>query len=185
MTRFATVLTALTLLMPLPAMADEISDTLESALQAYTDGDIQYAIDELDYARNKLLALKTDALSAYLPEPPEGWTRTINSDMNAGMSMMGGGVGAEARYVSADESQEFTLTMMADNPMVASLGSVVQNAALMGLKVERIGRQKFVQQDGDLTGLINNRILVQATGGDVDTMIAVLKTVDFKALAAF
>lgn len=86
-------LTALALLLPAAAHADDITDALDAARTAYADGDIQYAIEELDFARAKLLSLKTDALSAYLPEPPAGWTRTLNTDLNAGMSMMGGGVG--------------------------------------------------------------------------------------------
>jgi len=32
-----------------PLMADEISDTLQSALDAYQEGDAQYALEELDY----------------------------------------------------------------------------------------------------------------------------------------
>lgn len=184
MHRLTAALTA-ALLMPLPALADEITDALTSAQTAYAEGDIQYAIEELDFARGKLLALKTDALSAYLPDAPEGWTRTVNSEMNAGMAMMGGGVGAEARYTSADGAHGFTLTLMADNPMVASLGSVVQNATMMGLKVTRIGRQKFVIQEGDATGLINNRILIQASGDAPELMLATLETIDFQALASF
>ena len=31
-----------------PSLADEVSDTLSSALQAYEDGDIEYAIEELE-----------------------------------------------------------------------------------------------------------------------------------------
>ena len=61
-------------LLAAPASADEIADTLQSAIDAYQEGDVQYALEELDYARSKLLELKTDALSGFLPEAPEGWT---------------------------------------------------------------------------------------------------------------
>ena len=88
----------LAFVLALPAAADEISDTLQSALDAYSKGDAAYALEELDYARQLLLELKTEALARFLPEAPEGWTREINSEMNAGLAMMGGGTGAEASY---------------------------------------------------------------------------------------
>lgn len=182
MTRLIAPLLALALL-PATAHADEITDALDAATAAYKNGEIQYALEELDFARNKMLTLKTDALTAYLPEAPAGWTRTVNTEMNAGMAMMGGGVGAEARYNSDDA--EFTITMMADNPMVASMGAMLANAGMMGLKLERIGRQKFMVQEGEYTGLIDNRVLIQARGDQPELILDTLKTIDFTALGKF
>jgi len=167
----------------LPAAADEVTDTLQSAMDAYTEGDLRYALEELDYARQLMQSQKTDALSRFLPAAPNGWTRTLNSEMGAGLAMLGGGVGAEAGYSNGNDS--FTLTMMADNPMVAGVAGMIGNASLMGIKMERVGRQKFMNQDGELSGMIDNRILIQATGGDVDTMLALLGEIDFRALQNF
>ncbi|MEZ5675126.1 MAG: hypothetical protein R3D81_07780 [Thalassovita sp.] len=185
MPRLLSALTALSLLLPLPALADEITDALDSAKAAYAEGDIQYAIEELEFARNKLLALKTDALGAYLPDAPDGWARTINSDMGAGLAMMGGGVGAEANYDKQDGSDSYTITLMADNPMIASIAGMINNAAMMGVKVERIGRQKFMVQDSEITGLVANRVLVKITGSSQDTMMAALEQMDFAAMGNF
>ncbi len=165
------------------ALADEVTDTLTSALEAYEEGDIDYAIEELDYAKQLLKAMKTDELTAFLPEAPAGWTREVSTEMGAGLAMMGGGMGAEAEYT--DGSDSFTITIMANNPMVTAFGAVVSNAALMGMKLERVGRQKFANDNGELSGLIDNRILIQASGADVDLMIKVLETMDFKALEGF
>jgi hypothetical protein len=74
---------------------------------------------------------------------------------------------------------------MADNPMIAAMGAMIANAAAMGMKVERIGRQKFAIEDGTVQGLINNRILVKAEGDDTDQLLSVLGTMDFKALSNF
>lgn len=167
----------------LPVAADEVTETLQSAMDAYADGDFQYALEELDYARQLMLSQKTDALSGFLPAAPDGWTRTLNSEMSAGMAMLGGGIGAEAEY--SDGTDSFTITMMADNPMVAGMAGMIGNASLMGIKMERVGRQKFMNQDGELSGMIDNRILVQASGGDVDTMLALLGEIDFRALRNF
>jgi len=168
-----------------PARADEISDTIQSALDAYNSGDIKYATEELAFAQQQLQALKADGLSAFLPEAPEGWTRTINTDMNAGLAMMGGGTGTEATYAGADQS--FTLTITADNPMVGSFAAMFGNSVMMASmgKITRVGREKFVDQEGNLTGVVDGRILIQAQGAAADVMIPVLATMDFATIATF
>jgi len=166
-----------------PLMADEISDTLQSALDAYQEGDAQYALEELDYARQLLLALRTDALVEFLPAAPDGWTREVNTEMNAGLSMMGGGTGAEATYEG--DGQRITITIMADNPMVGAMGGMIANAAMMGAKVERVGREKFMVKDGEVSGLIDKRILVKGSGGEAATVLDLLGTMDFRELKRF
>lgn len=165
------------------AQADEVTDTLNSALAAYEEGDVQYALEELEYAKQLLSAMKTDALEAFLPEAPDGYTRTVSDDMSAGMAMMGGGTGTEATY--SNGSDEFTITIMADSPMTAMMGGMISNGAAMGLEIKRVGRQKFVVQDGDLMGLVGGRILVQASGADLDFLAGVLKGMDFRGLKNF
>jgi hypothetical protein len=174
---------ALALILALPAAADEISDTLQSALDAYNEGDAVYALEELDYARQLLLQLKTDALTQFLPEAPEGWSREVNTEMNAGLAMMGGGTGAEASYQG--DGKSITLQFMADTPMVAALGGMIGNAALYGAKVERVGREKFMVQDNEVTGLVDNRILVKASGAEPEALLKLIETIDMRALKDF
>ena len=166
-----------------PLSADEITEALQSAIEAYEEGDTQYALEELDYAKQLLMAQKTDALVEFLPAAPEGWSREVNTEMNAGLAMMGGGTGAEATYEG--EGQRITVTVMADNPMVSGMAGMISNAALLGAKVERVGREKFMVQDGEVNGLIDKRILVKAEGGEVETMLALLETMDFRGLKRF
>lgn len=176
-------LSALTLLAATPSLADDITDVLQSAMDAYEEGDVQYALDELEIAKQKLLDLKTNALGAYLPPAPDGWTREDNPEAAAGMGMMGGGVAAEATY--SDGTTRYTINMMADNAMVASLAGIINNAGVMGLRMERVNRQKFAVQDNEIMGLVANRILVRISGADVDTMLAALGEIDFRAMAGF
>jgi len=171
--------------LPAIASADEIEDALNAAMEAYKSGDVGYAIEELDFARGKLNLLKTDEFAQFLPDAPEGWTREVNTEMSASLGLMGGGVGAEADYVNEATGEDYTITIMADNPMVTGMASIVANASLMGLQVERIGRQKFAVQDGQLVGLVANRFLIQVDGRDVETMKAALAQMDFGALAAW
>lgn len=167
-----------------PTLADEVSDTLSSALQAYEDGDIDYALEELDYAKQLLQEMSTQELTGFLPEPPEGWTREISdSGVTAGLSMLGGGAGATAEYTNGTDTVEITL--IADSPMVTMFAGMLSNAAMLGMKLRRVGREKFVEDDGELSGLIDNRILVQAEGAAPEVMIPLLEEIDFKALADF
>jgi hypothetical protein len=183
MRRLFPALFAATLLSAPPAAADEIVDLLNSAIEAYEAGDIQFAIDEVDQAKALLNAQKVDALSAYLPPAPDGWTVEIDTEMAAMLGMFGGGVGTEAIY--RGDGQEISLTLMADNAMVAQMGAMLNNAAMMGMTVERIGRQKFAVDDGQMSALVANRILVQAEGADVAAMTALLEQMDFRAMATF
>ncbi|GAA3866775.1 hypothetical protein [Celeribacter arenosi] len=167
-----------------PALGDDVTDTLDSAMAAYADGDISYAIEELDYAKQLLQSMQTGALADFLPEAPDGWSREDDSELGAGMAMFGGGTGASARYFN-DAGEEYTLTILADSPMITMMSGMITNAAMMGLKMERVGREKFVNQDGELSGLIGNRILVQASGADIETMKNALGQIDYKALGSF
>jgi len=165
--------------------ADEVADALAAALDAYTDGDVSFALEELDFARAKLLEMKADSLNAFLPEPLPGWTREDDTDMAASMGFMGGGSGAGATYFEQSSGESISITLIADSPMVAGIGAMIANASAMGASIERVGRQKFAVQDGQMTALIANRVLVQADGADVETMTALLETMDFRELAGW
>ncbi|MEO0692295.1 MAG: hypothetical protein AAFY90_05410, partial [Pseudomonadota bacterium] len=54
-----------------------------------------------------------------------------------------------------------------------------------GGKMVRVGREKFMSQDEELTALIGNRVLVQASGENIDAIIEHLETMDFRELAGF
>lgn len=167
-----------------PTLADEVTDTLSSALQAYSEGDIDYALEELDYAKQLLQEMTTQELVGFLPEAPAGWTREISDDnVTGGLAMLGGGSGASATYTDGAETVEITL--IADSPMVTMFAGMLTNAGMLGMKLHRVGREKFVDNDGELTGLIDNRILVQAEGAAPEVMIPLLKGIDFKALQDF
>lgn len=176
---------AAALSLPTFAAADEIEDTLTAALEAYRDGDVTFALEELDFARAKLLEMKADALNAFLPDAPAGWRKEEDNDVGAAMGMMGGGSGAAATYYPEEGGSGITITLMADSPLVAGMAAMVTNAAAMGATIERIGRQKFAVQDNQMIALIANRVLVQAEGGDVATLTPFLEGMNFRELATW
>ena len=171
--------------MPTATLADDVSESLNAAMEAYEAGDIAFALEELDFARQKMLSMQADSFQQFLPEAPEGWFRDIDTEMAAGLAMMGGGMGAGAEYRNDGGSQYYSITMMADNPMVVSMGAMFSNAAVMGMRVERVGRQRVAIGDDQAIALVDNRILVQVEGDDEDLLLDVMGQIDFEALSDF
>lgn len=165
------------------ARADEVLETLDAARAAYEAGDIQDTLEELAYAQSLVREMKTEGLTAFLPDAPDGWNREINTDMGAAMTMFGGGVGAEAEY--SDDSESFKVTIMADNPMVQGFAGMLGGVGQLIGKRVRIGSEKFMDADGELTALVDNRVLVQASGASVDVMKPILEQIDFEAMADY
>jgi len=168
-----------------PAQADPVIEALQSAIEAYEDGDMQYALDEIAEAQRLIGEKKTAGLAEFLPEAPAGWTREVSTEANAALMFLGGGVLAEASYEGG--GARFTLKLMADNPMVAQLGAMLGNQAMIAQmgKVRRINRVRFLEQDQSLQALIGNRVLVQAEGAAPDVMEPVVAAIDFSALERF
>jgi len=167
-----------------PVVADDVTDTLNSAIEAYEQGDIGYALEEIAFATQLLQAMKSGTLTTLLPAAQNGWTREIDEDEGRSLGMMGG-TGAVANY--AKNGETFRVQIVADSPMIAAFAGMFGNAAMLASmgKIERVGREKFVNQNGELTGVVGGRILIQASGGETADMIAHLETMDFKALAGF
>lgn len=188
MRRIATCIFALAAVAAAPAAADEFTDTLDSARQAYESGDISGAGADLDYAGKLLLAMKSDTLAKFLPEAPAGWTKeAADSDEGAGfMGMLGGGTTAAATYRKGAE--DFTITLVADSPMVSGIGAMLTGMAGMagGGKPMRIQRTEFATTDEGLQGVVNGKVMVSVTGSaSVEDKTAALETMDFKALGDF
>ncbi len=169
-----------------PVLADPFEEALETALEAYRDGDLQYVEDELARAQRILGDMKAQGLADFLPEPPEGWTREIDTSAGQMLGFIGGGTLASATYRS--DSESFDLSLMADNPMVAQLAMMIGNPGMiaqMGGEVERINRVRFLREDRSLRAIVGNRVLVQAEGAEPEVMIPLLEQIDFRAMENF
>ena len=90
------LLPALLMMTAAPALSDEVADTLQGAMEAYSAGDIGKTLQELAIAQQLLQGMRTGSLAGFLPPAPEGWTLEIDTEMSAGLAMMGGGTGTEA-----------------------------------------------------------------------------------------
>ncbi|MEO8242044.1 MAG: hypothetical protein ABI832_06995 [bacterium] len=178
---------AVVIALAVPARADEVSDALQAAIDAYAAGDLGKTGEEMTMATQALGAQQSAMLAALLPAAPDGWTATPTEDFAKGFGILGGGSGAEMRYENADQSVSYTMSFVADNPMVASMGAMLGNAQMMAMmgKVVEVGDQPLLDSDGNLSGLIGSRVLFQAQGGGSDVMLPLAQTIDFAKVAAF
>ncbi len=174
------------LLCALPAAADEFTDTVESALKAYNDGDIDGASDDLGYATKLLTSMKAESLAGLLPAALPGWTRD-DADAAEGsgfMGMLGGGTSAAASYTRG--ADELTITLVANSPMVSGMAAMFGGMAAIGGKPVRVQRTEFNMNDEDLQGVVDGKVMVSVGGNaSIDDKKAYLEAMDFKALADF
>jgi hypothetical protein len=170
-----------------PVRADEFTEVIDSALQAYSEGDVSGARAELDYAMKLLTEIKSASLAGYLPTALPGWSREAAEADGAGtaMAMLGGGTAAAATYRNDDG--DLTITLIANSPMVNSIGGMLTGmASLAGGKALRIHRTQFVDNDGQMQGVVDGRVLVSINGdASVESKKAYLEAMDFAALRSF
>ncbi|MEL6335111.1 MAG: hypothetical protein AAFQ88_00570 [Pseudomonadota bacterium] len=168
---------------------DEVEQALEAALEAYRAGDFALAQQEVDFAAGLLSQRKAQNLASLLPGPFDGWGMEEDGDTNmtAMAAMFGGGLVAQRIYHGPSGTVE--LTIMADNPMVASMAALFQNPGLMGAggTLKRLAGQRAVMSpDGELTAMVANRFLIQVTGdADEADKDAYFSAIDFDGLSAF
>ena len=112
--------------------------------------------------------MKSASLAKLLPAPLPGWTReeaAADDAESAGMAMamFGGGTTASATYT--DGTADVTITLVADSPMVSGLGALMGGiAGAGGGKPIRIQRTQFTLSDGDLQGVVDNKVMVNVGG---------------------
>jgi len=167
--------------------ADEIEDAIAAGLEAYRAGDVAGAREELDYAATLLGQKKAAGLAAFLPPAFDGWTRSDGDASAAGAALFGGGLNASADYTRGADMVE--IQIMADSPMVAGMGAMLGNPAMMATQgeVRRVGRQRYVvTADGGVMALVGGRALVQLSGSAArEDKIAYFEAIDFSGLEAF
>jgi hypothetical protein len=172
----------------MPVSADEFTDVIDGALEAYGDGEITIAREELDYAIKLLAMMKSESLSGFLPEALPGWTKTKGDGGDGGgaaMAMLGGGTTASAEY--SNGSNNVSMTLMADSPLVSGMAAMITGMASMGGgKPVRIQRTQFGINDDEMQGVVNKRVMVTLSGNaSVEDKKAYLEMMDLKALGNF
>ncbi len=175
-----------------PAMADDVTDYINEALEYYKDGQFSEAVSSLNFAEQLIQQKKSSGLEAFLPEPLSGWGAEAATSQAASSAMLGGGISAERSYTKGDSSVQ--IQIVADSPMLQGVMMMFSNpmfAASDAGKMERIGKQKAIvkydaaNQDGEIQIIVANRFMVTIEGSEVSDKVLkdYAKAIDFDKMA--
>lgn len=184
-------LSAAMLLSALPARADEVTETIDEALQQFRQGNLVEAAGNLDYAAQLIRQQRGSRLQALLPEPLPGWTAGDPSSQAAGAVVFGGMTSAERSYAKADAS--VTIPIVTDAPMLRGMLAMFAYPMLPtpdGAKLQKIkGRRARVIYDadaqrGEVTVIVAARFLVTVAGRGVarHDLVDYASAIDFARL---
>ena len=176
------------------ALADDVTDSVNEALQLYQDGKFTEAVNSLNYASQLIQQKKGASLESVMPAALSDWTAEEASSQAAGAAMFGGGVSAERRYTKG-ESTSVKIQIVTDSPMLQAVMMMMGNpmfATSDGGKLETIGGQKAIvkldaeNKSGEIQIVVANRFLVTLEGQEVvkDDLTAYAKAIDYAKLAA-
>ncbi|MDW7772837.1 MAG: hypothetical protein SCH71_08110 [Desulfobulbaceae bacterium] len=156
------------------AVADDITDYINEALEYYQDGKYSDAVSSLNFAEQLIQQKKSSGLEAFLPEPLSGWNADVATSQAANSAMLGGGISAERQYNKGNSS--LRIQIMADSPMLQGVMMMMSNpmfATSDGGKMERIGKQKAIvkfdpnNRQGELQVVVANRFMVTVEGSGI------------------
>ncbi len=173
-------------------VADDVTDTIENALDAYKHGEYSTAAEDLSYAMELIKQKKGESLKDYFPKPLSGWKAEDATSQTAGSGMMGGGTVVNRRYKKGNS--EIAINMVTDSPMMQGFAMMMGNpmfATSDGGKMIRIKRQKAMlkydkrDQSGEISMMVANRIMVTIAGEGIseDELMAYAKAIDVRKLS--
>lgn len=168
------VVSLLTIPFSTSAIADDVTDYINEALQFYKEGQYSEAVSSLNFAEQLIQQKKSTGLEAFLPEPLKGWEAEAATSQAASSAMLGGGISAERQYNKGGSS--IHIQIMADSPMLQGVMMMMSNpmfAASDGGKMERIDKQKAIvkydpnNKEGEIQIVVANRFMVTIEGDGV------------------
>jgi hypothetical protein len=136
------MLLALVAMWAVGASADEVTDAIAGAEQAYGAKDYKEASTQLQTALVGVNKLLIGLIEAELPEPPAGWNadEPEGTDATALGAGFFGSVMVSRRYTTPDDTS-VTMTVAANSPMIGALQAYVTNpmlAAMTGDEMKKV-----------------------------------------------
>lgn len=173
------------------AQADEVTDSIQEATDAYAKGDNAKAIESLNYAVQLIQQAKAKNLEQLLPAPLSGWTAEKAESTAVGAAMFGGGITVEKRYTKGDSS--INIQLVTDSPMLQGMMALFSNpmfATSAGGKLEKVAGQKVIStydannQSGEYQFAVANKYMITLKGEKVsaEEMKAYAEGIDFKKM---
>ncbi|TXH69146.1 MAG: hypothetical protein E6Q83_10350 [Thiothrix sp.] len=174
-----------------PLQADDVTDSIQEASEAYAKGDTAKALESLNYAVQLMQQAKAQGLEALLPAPLSGWTAEKAESTAVGAAMFGGGITVERRY--SKDNSSVHVQIVTDSPMLQGLMTLFSNpmfASSSGGKLEKIAGQKVIStydastKTGDYQFAVANKYMVTVKGDQVsaEEMQAYAEGIDFKKM---
>ncbi len=174
--------------------ADEITDSIEEAIEYYKEGDFVEAANSLDYASQLIRQKRGGNLEAFLPEPLAGWSAEDIKSKAAGAGYLGGMISAKREY--RKEQSSVTIEIITDSPALQSMLMVFSNPAFAsadGGKLTKIKRQKAIikyrpsRKDGEINIVVAKQYLVTIKGQKVKEtdLVDYASAIDYKKLKKF
>ncbi|MAM86281.1 hypothetical protein [Allohahella sp. A8] len=151
------------------AIADEITEAIDTGLSAYKDGDMSTAASQLDYASTLIRQKKAEQITGVFPEPLSGWTAEDAQSESSGAAMFGGGISANRSYQKGDSY--LTIELVMDSPMLQSMMGMFNNPSMIAMQggklIKIAGNNAMLEEDGERTKIVfvaNNTALFTLTG---------------------
>lgn len=170
--------------------ADDVTETINGALNEYRQNNYGGAVEELNIAIQQIQYKKAEQLSEFFPDGLPGW-RSESVEHQAPSAGMFSGVMLERNYEKGNAHVEVSMTT--GSPLVQSVMGYLSNpmlAGAMGVPVNLSDGQKgFVQykkerQSGEMIIIVDKRYHIEIRGKGVDreTLIKFGKAFNFSKL---
>ena len=176
------------------SVADEVTDQLDVAREAYEAGNLSQSVDELNYAISQIQEMLSGEYAKLLPDALAGWTAGEAVSQAGGLAMLGGGTSMTRSYTK-DSGGSVEIKVYANSPMAQGMSMMLQNPMLMQMdpstKAYRYkGRRGMIKHDAgstsyEITMMLKNNVLLQVSGqglADKAPVVDYVKAVDFKAM---
>ncbi|MGA9179153.1 MAG: hypothetical protein WBZ05_18075 [Desulfobacterales bacterium] len=191
---FIVLLISTLFITPGAVFADEITDSIEEAMEYYKESNYVEAANSLDYASQLIRQKRSGKLEAFLPEPLAGWSAEDVKSQAAGPGFLGGMISAKRMYKKDNSS--VTMEIITDSPALQSMVMMFSNpayAAADGGKLTKIKRQKAIvkynpsQKNGEINIVVAKQYLVSVKGRGISQkdLVDYASAIDYMKLKKF
>jgi hypothetical protein len=174
--------------------ADEVSDSVEEAMEYYKEGDFVEAANSLDYASQLIRQKRSSNLEVFLPDPLSDWTAEDIKSQAGGTGILGGMISVKRTY--RKDQGSITVEIIVDSPGIQSIIMVLSNPAYAsadGGKLTKIKKQNAIikyrpsGKNGEINIVVAKKYLVNIEGRNVseNDLVDYASAIDYHKLKKF
>lgn len=146
---------AATLMAAGAAQADKVTDAIDRASKAYSEGKLSSTSRELQFAIGRVGRRLARAYEKAMPPAPDGWRSRKARRRSRTVGMMGLGITVNKRYRSEEGRARATAQLVVDNPMIQAMGAMFANPAMAQssgyerMEVKGLSQHGYIKFDED------------------------------------